>query len=371
MFKKSKFKNLFISGTMRTGGSLVSNILSAHKDVIILHDILHFFRFIYKRYKPIYKNEVQYQLCGELSLRLRLRDEIKIDKDKFYKEFKKNNVKDYNGVYYSLFNVLLKEIPQKKIIGEYANGHWQDIENFLSFDKQNRAIQVIRDPRGVVSSWKKITFSKKYKYLNSIFNWIHSFDTSNKLLKKYSKKRYLLIKFEDIHRNPKKVSEKLCKFLEIKFDKNMTSPLRWKKIFRNRFFYLNESAYDHKKKVYGFSIKRNDLWKNYLNSWEVNLINHLCGSRMKSLGYQEINQNKELIKIGLKNINKDKILKKNYSYLKKRKIGSSISYFNDPTNPLNWESRIKPGTKFVNGPEYKEYVKELKNVKKIAKSLIK
>ena len=35
---------------------------------------------------------------------------------------------------------------------------------------------------------------------------------------------------------------------------------------------------------------------------------------------------------------------------------------NDPTNPKNWESRIKPGTKFIEGPEYKEYVKELKNI---------
>ena len=32
-------------------------------------------------------------------------------------------------------------------------------------------------------------------------------------------------------------------------------------------------------------------------------------------------------------------------------------------------SRIKPGTKFIEGPEYKEYVKELKNIKKIAKKL--
>ena len=158
---------------MRTGGSLVSNLLSAHKDLIILHDILHF-RFIYKKYQPIHKKDVQYKLCGELSLRLWLRDEIKIDKNKFYYELEKSNAKSYGEVYSSIQKVFLEKIPQKKLIGEYANGHWHDIENFLSFNKHNRAIQVIRDPRGMVSSWKKITFSKKFKYLNSIFNWIHS-----------------------------------------------------------------------------------------------------------------------------------------------------------------------------------------------------
>ena len=138
---------------------------------------------------------------------------------------------------------------------------------------------------------------------------------------------------------------------------------------RNRFFYLNESAYDQSKKVYGFSLKRNNQWKNYLNPWEIDLINYLCGSRMKNLNYKDIYFNKALIKIALKNIKQDKLLKKNYFIFKKRKIGSSDSYFNDPTNPINWESRIKPGTRFINGPEYREYIKELKNIKKIAKKL--
>ena len=38
---------------MRTGGSLVCNLLSVHKDIIILTDIFHFFRHIYKKYEPI------------------------------------------------------------------------------------------------------------------------------------------------------------------------------------------------------------------------------------------------------------------------------------------------------------------------------
>ena len=41
---------------------------------------------------------------------------------------------------------------------------------------------------------------------------------------------------------------KLCRFLEIPFDKNMINPEKWKKILKNRFFYLNESAYDQKQK---------------------------------------------------------------------------------------------------------------------------
>ena len=38
-----------------------------------------------------------------------------------------------------------------------------------------------------------------------------------------------------------------------------------------------------KKKVYGFSKSRINAWKNHLNDWEINLINHLCKKRLKKL----------------------------------------------------------------------------------------
>ena len=51
----SKINNIFCTGTMRTGGSLVANLLSTHKDFIMLTDIVHFFRYIFKKYDPIKK----------------------------------------------------------------------------------------------------------------------------------------------------------------------------------------------------------------------------------------------------------------------------------------------------------------------------
>ena len=70
----SKVHNLFCAGTLRSGGSLLSNLLSTHRDVILIIDQIRFFRYIYKRYNPIKNNSKLYKLCGELSLRLRIRD---------------------------------------------------------------------------------------------------------------------------------------------------------------------------------------------------------------------------------------------------------------------------------------------------------
>ena len=42
-----------LTGTMRTGGSLLINLLSIHSKVVIINERLHFFRFMYEKYNPI------------------------------------------------------------------------------------------------------------------------------------------------------------------------------------------------------------------------------------------------------------------------------------------------------------------------------
>ena len=95
----TKPKNIFGAGTMRTGGTLVCNLLSTHKEVIILADVIHFFRYIYKRYDPIKSKSLLYKLCGELSLRLKLRDDINIDKEIFFKTVLKNKAKTLEDIF--------------------------------------------------------------------------------------------------------------------------------------------------------------------------------------------------------------------------------------------------------------------------------
>ena len=362
----SKINNLFCAGTMRTGGSLLSNLLSTHKDIIIITDIVHFFRYIFKKYDPIKNKDQLFKLCAELSLRLKIRDNISIKKELFFNQILKKNAKTYSEVYTCIFEVFKKKIPQKKIIGEYANAEWRNIGNFLKFNKNNLAIHVVRDPRAMLSSWKKITFSKGYKYFNSIFNWIDSVDSFFIYKKKFSSKNYLLIKFEEMHKFPDKVSKKLCKFLNVRYDKNMLKVNKWKKLLSNRFNYINESAYNQKSKVYGFSVKRINKWQSHLEDWEVNLINYLCKKRLKKLNYKSSKINNKLLKKGIKILNKDSFLKKRLKEFMTNNKGNAMS-LNDPTNPKNWESRLKPGTKFIKSKEYPLYKKELKKIKIQAK----
>ena len=76
-------------------------------------------------------------------------------------------------------------------------------------------------------------------------------DRLNEMAKKNKKfthpKRFLVIKFEDIHKNPKKISKKLSSFLNIPFDKNMIDEKLWPKLLKNNIYQVNISSFNKKK----------------------------------------------------------------------------------------------------------------------------
>ena len=55
-----KKKLIFASSTPRSGGTLLTNIISLHPDVLMTKDLIHFFRYIYKKYNPIKKKKKIY-----------------------------------------------------------------------------------------------------------------------------------------------------------------------------------------------------------------------------------------------------------------------------------------------------------------------
>ena len=87
---------------MRSGGSLHCNLISSHKDIIILHDNIHFFRHIYNKYKPIKKKSNLYKLAGELSIRLKYRANLKINKKKFFNSLIHARPKNYSEIHAAL-----------------------------------------------------------------------------------------------------------------------------------------------------------------------------------------------------------------------------------------------------------------------------
>ena len=359
---------IFGTGTPRSGGTLVSNILSVHKDVIITTDLLHFFRHIYKKYSPISKLSNQYKLVHEMCARIKYRQRINFSPEEILSYFKK--VESYNDVIISISNFFLSKNKKKKIIGEYSNGEWRNIKDFLELDRSYNSFQVIRDPRAVLTSWKKITYTGGYKYLNIIFNWIDAIKYSEKYLKEYSKERYLRIKFEEIHNEPKKSVDKICNFFAQEFDPNMLKDKIWPNLLNSKFNYVNVSSYNNKL-MYGFSKKRTIEWKNHIEDWEITLIQHILKDHLKLLNYEILDCNEKLLSKGLSIIENDETLLKNFNHFKKTNEGTD-KRINDPSKPENWAATDKSkdmSARFIDTKDYQNYVNEMNIIDRKSKEI--
>ena len=100
-------QRLFISGTMRTGGSLLTNMLSAHSSILVLFERVHFFRFIYKKYDPLNEKKLALLLL-HLSIRLRYRFNLEVDVDKLF-----NVIVNKEISYTTIYDELLKYFMER------------------------------------------------------------------------------------------------------------------------------------------------------------------------------------------------------------------------------------------------------------------
>lgn len=354
-------KIVFGSGTPRSGGTLISNFISTNKEICITTDLVHFFRHIYKKYGNLTRSK-KVNIAIEFYLRLKFRQNILINLEEFIENME--NAKNYKDILIIISNYISTKIKKKRV-GEYANSEWHNIDKFLKLDKDFKAFQIIRDPRAMLISWKKITYEKNYNYLNIIFHWVDAINYYEKNKKKFSDKRFKGFKFEEIHLFPKKTAKNICKFLEISFNKNMLKTKIWPKILNNRFTYINSSSYNNKK-TFGFSISRINNWKNNIQDWELALTQFLLHKHLKKYKYEIFDYDKNLVTKGLKIMKKNPILNKNLKKFLDYGQGTHKK-LSDPTNPRNWAATDlskNPKLKFIQTNDFLLYKLEKKKLLK-------
>tara|TARA_B100000902_G_C27322131_1_gene925433 strand:+ start:7252 stop:8346 length:1095 start_codon:yes stop_codon:yes gene_type:complete len=359
----NKNKYVLVTGTSRSGGKLISNIFSLNPTCLSLSEYIYYFRHIHKKYKNL-NNKNLFILSGDFCLRSKYRSEIILDHKKLFNYLKSKNIKKYSDLYKHLFNYLKLTFNIKSVVNiEGQSNEWRHIEKYLQMNKNFKAIQYIRDPRAVLSSFKKITFSKNYGYFNCIFQWLDSFNYHKYLSKKFDKKRYLMLQFENIHQSPKSECKKILNFVNLKYHSIYFKKKNWKKKLNSKISYANISSYDMKPK-YGFDKKRINQWKKHLDDWEIETVNYLCAKGLLFFGYEKkLKFNMKKVNFGLKKIRDNNFLKINLnSYVKKNKIKKIFP--NDPSNPKNWGSNKTYVSKFIYDSDYKKFVKDTKTIRK-------
>lgn len=348
--------SIFGSGTGRSGGTLVTNIMCVHSRVMVFTERVHFFRFIYGRYDPLTPKNVE-RILHHQRLRLGIRFGVELEVEPILAAVLARGDITYKAVYEAIMEWLLGTTG-KAIWGEYSPFNWRSIPNFLGMFPNGKAFHVYRDLRAVLASWARMTFMPDHLYLNHIFNWIDSVNHLMRYRDVYPADRYLPIRLERVHAEPERTVHEICDFLEIPFEPQLLEPEKWPDLFDARYVEANISSYDAKR-YYGFHTKLAENWRTALEPWQTALCEFLARDQLEALGYECTGDYSAAdLHRGLDIIRGQPFLLKNFQILMATREGTQ-ELPNDPTDPRNWGTGMGGFDKFVDTPDFRKYVSEM------------
>jgi len=253
--------NIFLSGMMRSGTTLLQRALNYHDDISLSYqDKTSIFLSIAKRFHQnigLEKYHLLSHYSGNTDYSLAEFNEWMKANIDFSVEFGNVTSEGYVGV--------------KEVLAE----------EFIPFFLENdvKCINIVRDPRDVIAS---MSFGKGKEHtgiqrpvLFDVKNWRKSVVISQ-MLKRHE--NFLLLTMEDLLKNPKDSLAKICDFLEVShFDfeelvKKMNSS-KWK----------GNSSFGEKK---AFDPSAIGGYKNNVPDYVVRYIETICAKEMQCMGYE-------------------------------------------------------------------------------------
>lgn len=327
---------ILITGTFRSGTTLISQMIRNHSNIELIYDSVNFMRFSYNNYNPIDDFSNVKKLVKEILNRIKKRWDMEFDYREVIKKLEKEEI-NYALIYDTIMSDLLLKESSADIWGEKTTLVWTKIPDFFSMFPNGRVIHIIRDPRAVLASWRKMTHAPGNDYLDSILNCRSSMELAKKYKNDFANNKYKLMKFEDLIENPEKEIKDTCKKLDLNFEKNMlnTSKFTDKKGEK----WDGNSMYD--KKIKGISKKTKDKWKDKLSDWEIWLAEYINSDLMDVYNYKKMEPKKteKLMDVVIKNIqDSDVVTNGILKYIFKEK--GQERFPDDPFDEKNWEDEI-------------------------------
>ena len=274
---------LFITGIYRSGTILVTRILNNHPRLWVTYDSIHFMRFSYGRYDPIWKSVNIMRLVRDTHKRISSRYGMELDEERVISRLRSSKRIGYRHVYDALMADLCTRYKPGAIgWAEKTNVCWEQIPNFLSMFPDGKVIHTVRDPRDVMCSYREMTYEPGYSYLDSAFCSLSSFSKASEYRRVFSPRNYYVLRYEQLLREPRREIKRVCDFLEIPFGAAMLDVKSFKDNRGEQW--SGGSSFD--RKMGSISTKPIARWKKKAAPLEVFLVELINRDVMKHYGYE-------------------------------------------------------------------------------------
>ena len=259
-------KIIFIIGHGRSGTTLLNKILSAHPKIFFVsrefNDLAFFYfnRNLYLKKDIIYYNEMAKDILKHPLINLQIQN---------------INSNNFRELINKIFDFIRKK-ERKDIIGlKISDMIHANVSMIKSVFPDAYCIHIIRDPRDVFLSIKRIAFGTKSPFYVAK-SWKEIVGKISTL--KNSIKHYHEIFYEKLITSPKEEIKKLCDFIGIEFSHDML-------YFHKK---VKESLPPQHKLLKNGFIKNNfNKWKKTLTNKELKLIYAGTGTKIYEMGYSD------------------------------------------------------------------------------------
>ena len=293
-------RRLMIFTTMRSGSSFVGELFQQNPDFFYMFEPLKIVSLDWPGYTALQKEGsavVNRLLHCEFELLFHSAyQKFGAEKSNFIKRWTKRafcgklNENQCRGITASHLGNLCNENKHVALKTILLN-HVQSILPLLQTGVH--VIHLMRDPRGMINSMKRIHFEPLQKrpesYISSLCRRLHLQLNYTEKHMIFKIRRYILLRYEDIALSPINQTHKLYKFLDLKVPKTVTN-------------WIETSTKVNKTSGKAFSTKRNSSraaqsWRNTLSWNEVNDIQSRpdCRAVLEALGYTIFRNSKEYL----------------------------------------------------------------------------
>ena len=277
---------VFITGLYRSGTTLLSRAMNAHSKLSITFDNVHFMRFCYQKFNPL-NNENILNLLNDVSRRIFERSKIQIDKKSILSELSTFDKVEYSHIYNIIMKNCFLHNSDKIIWGEKTNVAWGAIPNFLKMFPNGKCIFLLRDPRDVLCSFKRMTTNPWPNYLDAIFASLGAFQQASQLSKTYSRDNLKIVKYENFVDEPETVLKDICSFIGIGYDQKMTDIEQYKDV--NGEKWVSNTSYSEK--ITNISKESVGRWKKNILKEELVILEMILKDEMELNAYKLAEKN--------------------------------------------------------------------------------
>jgi hypothetical protein len=252
-------KKIFVIGKHRSGTTWIANILANHKDIAAIqhksHHGIHesgFFSHVMPYFGNL-NNEIDYIVFLEAFFASDYAIISGVTKELFSEDIVLNYFK-----FFERFMEIFAKQNNKNIWLEKTPMHTLYIDKINLYIKDAKFIFVKRETKSIVQSTINYKNNNNkfiyFRILRLVFSIIRYHKIATSFSKRYS--NIMFVNYEEIKNNREKALKKICKFLEIKFQKSLLEDV-----------YTSNTSYKNDKKI---------IYLNSLQSIYMSIIEYLA-----------------------------------------------------------------------------------------------